>query len=848
MDSENEDSQGDSLSEETSSSQSQGSCEPDVKDICGKQQKIPRIGDEYQVEILPDVVEVEPLMKSGMSDAGIMVNVVDSFVEPLPIQIMWINNDIGRRPNTDGSLNSKNTKPVRRSSNKEVIKIKEVKNQDEVYFAAPGCLGNSWTDLEKEAFLLGLYIFGKNLVKVKKFVESKGMGDILSYYYGEFYRSAAHRRWSSSRNKDKRSRRCIQGTKMFRTWRQQKFLSCFLPRIPEQSYSSLVEVSRDFEASNVSLEDYVSTLKATVGLEMLVEVFGIGKGKQDLTALLSNPARNNQQVVPHPEIPVGKGWSSLTYDEIVGFLTGDYRLSKARSLDLFWEAVWPRLLARGWESKQPKNQIGNSSKNPLVFMVPGVKKFSRKKLVKGVKYFDSVTDVLSKVASDPKLMELEDEAGKGNIDTQENDSDNKKMKHDSGGDSDHKRRSYLKPQPQPQPPESNSDPMKFTVIDTSMGDGEDSFPVRKLRSLPVETTETSSSASLKLRSLPVETTETSSSASLKLRSLPVETTETSSSASISRHNENGSTELVNENGSKELANENGSKELANENGSKELATVNGSKELANEKSAVDKSLNRTRKTSTSRSLEGITDKEVRAGSLKFIITVSKKEMQIKAPVRADVSLHNDIDQSTCNPDMDSKKPIKCQFSRRKKPSQSNCVSPVIKRRRLTACSEAKEICSKDSSSSTRGLKEEDCHLRLGSSNARDNLVSEVMEFQENVCSSSSGKGSPDENRFGKYKYISQKEKYPPRISIDLNLPHVPSNVEIDEPFIKEVEISQRDPSSEHPPSPASGELAGAEQQPSDLASRRQGTRKRPLTTKALEALACGFLTTKRKPR
>ncbi|RZC47494.1 hypothetical protein C5167_040432 [Papaver somniferum] len=810
MDSEKEDSQGDSLSEETSSSQSRGSCEPDVKDICGKQQKIPRIGDEYQVGILPDVVEVEPLMKSGMSDAGIMVNVADSFVEPLPILIIWTNNDIGRRPDTDGSLNFKNVKPVRRSSNKEVVKIKEVKNEDEVYFAAPGCLGNSWTDLEKEAFLLGLYIFGKNLVKVKKFVESKGMGDILSFYYGEFYRSAAHRRWSSSRNKDKRSRRCIQGTKMFKTWRQHKFLSCLLPRIPEQSYSTLVEVSKNYEASNVSLEDYVSTLKATVGVEMLVEVFGIGKGKQDLTALLSNPSRNNQQVVPHPEIPVGKGWSTLTYDEIVGFLTGDYRLSKARSLDLFWEAVWPRLLARGWESKQPKNQIGTNSKNPLVFMVPGVKKFSRKKLVKGEKYFDSVTDVLSKVASDPKLMELEDEAGKGNISTQENDWDDKKMKHDSGGDSDHKRRSYLQPQPQPQPLESNSDPMKFTVIDTSMGDDEDSFPVRKLRSLPIETTETSSSASL------------------KLRSLPVETTETSSSASLSTHNENGSTEL------------------ANENGSKELANGSGSKGLANEKSAVDMSLNCTRNTSTSRSSEGMTDKDVRAGSLKFIITVSKKEMQIKSPVRADVSLHNDIDQSTCNPDMDSKKPIKCQFSRRKKPSQSNCVSPVIKRRRLTACSEAKEICSKDSSSSTRGLKEEDCHLRLGSSNARDNLVSEVMEFQENVCSSSSGKGSPDENHFG--KYISQKEKYPPRISIDLNLPHVPSNVEIDEPFIKEVEISQRNPSSEHPPSAASGELAGAGQQPSDLASRRQGTRKRPLTTKALEALACGFLTTKRKPR
>lgn len=83
------------------------------------------------------------------------------FSEALPIPIMWINNDICRRLDTDGSLNSKNTKPIKKSSNKEVIKVKEVKSEDKVYFTAPGCLGNSWTGLEKEAFLLCLYIFGK---------------------------------------------------------------------------------------------------------------------------------------------------------------------------------------------------------------------------------------------------------------------------------------------------------------------------------------------------------------------------------------------------------------------------------------------------------------------------------------------------------------------------------------------------------------------------------------------------------------------------------------------------------------------------------------------------------------
>ncbi|KAI3900871.1 hypothetical protein MKW92_043593 [Papaver armeniacum] len=764
MDSGKEDSHGDSISEETSnSSQSPVSCEPDKDDICGKQQKPPRIGHEYQVEIPLSILETE------LSEEGIMVDVADSFVEALPIPIMWINNVNDRRDDTNGSLNSKNTKPIRKSSNLEVIETM-VKSEDKIYYAAPGCLGNSWTDLEKEAFLLGLYIFGKNLVMVKRFVESKAMADILSFYYGEFYRSAAYRRWSSSRNKDRRSRRCIQGPKMFKTWRQHKFLSCLLPCIPEKCYATLVEVSKNFEACNVSLEDYVSTLKATIGLAVLVEVFGIGKGKQDLTGLVTDPARNNQHIISHPEIPVGKGCSSLTLDEIVGFLTGDYRLSKARSNDLFWEAVWPRLLARGWQSKQPKNHIGTSSKNPLVFIVPGVKSFSRRKLVKGDKYFDSVADVLTKVASDPRLIELEDEPGKANIRSQENDCDNKKMKHEKGGNSDHKRSIYL----QPQLPESNSDLMKFTVVDTSMGDGEDSFPVRELRSLPVQTTETSFPESL------------------------------------SSHSENGF------------------------------------KELAHEEGVVDMSLNCTRDTSTSRSSEGVTDKEVRSDSLKFIITVSKKEMQIKAPVRTDVSLRNDMDQSTCDPDMDSRKPIKSLFSRRKNPSQPNCLSPVIKRRRLTACCEAKAICSKDSSSKTRGVREEDPHLHLGSSNSSDNMVSEVTQSQEKVYSSSPGKGSPDENFFG--KYISQKEKYPPRLSIDLNLPHVLSNVEADQPFIKEVEISQSDSSLQRPSSPASIELAGVEQQLPGLVGQRQGTRKRPLTAKALEAVACGFLTTKRKPR
>jgi hypothetical protein len=45
----------------------------------------------------------------------------------------------------------------------------------------------------------------------------------------------------------------------------------------------------------------------------------------------------------------------------------------------------------------------SSTKNCLVFLVPGIKRFSRNKLTKGTHYFDSVSDVLKKVAANPVL-------------------------------------------------------------------------------------------------------------------------------------------------------------------------------------------------------------------------------------------------------------------------------------------------------------------------------------------------------------------------------------------------------------------------------------------------------------
>lgn len=235
-------------------------------------------------------------------------------------------------------------------------------------------------------------------------------------------------------------------------------------------------------------EEYVFALKATVRLEAFVEAVGIGQGKQDLTDILIDPLKSNHVASLRPEIPSGKACSALTPVEIVNYLTGDFRLSKARSSDLFWEAVWPRLLARGWHSEQSSNGCTAGMKHSLVFLVPGIKKFSRRKLVRGNHYFDSVRDVLGKVALDPGLLELENNADKGCKSKEENGwTDDSKA--DQEDFPSQQRHCYLKPRTP-----GNTDIMKFTVVDTSLANGSGS-KVRELRSLPMDLLSVSSSRS-----------------------------------------------------------------------------------------------------------------------------------------------------------------------------------------------------------------------------------------------------------------------------------------------------------------------------------------------------------------
>ncbi|CAH2038512.1 unnamed protein product [Thlaspi arvense] len=442
----------------------------------------PRVGDEFQIEI-------PPMMSASKRAAYLSTPLAlddssYSFLTGLPVQVMWMDKHKKGQGNGDDnvdmnqSLRSFKTRRSRCSAKMrgESDKNSESKKQRLNLEVVPEIPSSSWEDSEVASFVLGLYTFGKNFTQVKKFMEKKGTGDIMLFYYGKFYNSAKFHSWSESRKK--RNRKCVYGRKLYSGWRQQQLLSRLIPSIPDESQKQmLVDVSKSFAEGNITLEKYVSAMKDLVGLKLLVDAVAIGKEKEDLTVLAAGPVKTKPWFTVSPKtssVPGLGAYTSLTSADIINQLTGSSRLSKARCNDIFWEAVWPRLLARGWHSEQPKDRGYFTSKDNIVFIVPGVKRFSRGELVKGDHYFDSVSDILTKVALEPDLLEFEAGGAPANdFVVAENSSD---KSDEESSPSDSRRHRYLRS------PCSNrgTQSMKFTVVDTSLAAGGKLCDIRNL--------------------------------------------------------------------------------------------------------------------------------------------------------------------------------------------------------------------------------------------------------------------------------------------------------------------------------------------------------------------------------
>ncbi|GAB2228958.1 hypothetical protein Droror1_Dr00023092 [Drosera rotundifolia] len=733
---------------------------PDADDIFGEPLVHPRIGDEYQAEIHPMLNESERLqLLMDPAEARMSTDVSHSFAMGLPVPITWIYNDV--KPIKEELTASVNKLANAADSNGFVNSEKEVteslislnKDQDSKvdasvhkcrnigYSHVPCLPSESWSDFEVDCFLLGLYIFGKNLLQVKNFMESKDIGQVLSFYYGRFYRSPRYCKWLDCRKM--RKRKCIVGERLFTGGRQQELFCRLLPHISEDSKSSLQEVFKAFAEGRTSMEEYVSTLKAMVGLCTLIEAVGIGKGKDDLTTLVE-ASKATRGPTFCPELPSGSACSSLTCAEIIKFLTGGFRLSKARSNDLFWEAVWPCLLAKGWQSEQPKNEGYKCSKNNLVFLVPGVKKFSRRKLVKGNHYFDSVSDVLNKIASKPELLELEAGEARDGSSKAEN---GWVVSSDSDSGSDQKPRRFLKARI----PANNSLPIKFTLVDTSLAEGENPSKIRELRSLPFQA-----------KSIPV----------LKSRSRKIN--------GISPRESAEEPLMVD-------ARLSGGKNHACENHAADL------KNGAFENQMVAKN--------TPGSSNGLVER------------------------LADHETNISVDKQS--------RTIKHQFSRRPKHDRPSLTDPTLKRQKLLACNVSNAIPSVGESCSVLSSPAQERDVAPASYLSAAQLSSIDSVAAGNLLEKAPACPTLD-------ALLDEKEKPDAEESFDFNELKL-AVVELESGF--QIKVEPRGEHCSHDP-PVKSESVGLAEEKLVISGRRQSTRNRPLTKKALEALATGMLSPK----
>ncbi|KAK7259396.1 hypothetical protein RIF29_25003 [Crotalaria pallida] len=443
-------------------------------------EKGPHVGEDFQANIPSLVVPPYLSRRTKMrrySKLPESISITSRITRIWPLESAAsekgpVTKNVGRFPNFQSSC-SKNSYP----------EVKTELHQLGSKALLPGLLvPPSWTEMEKDSFLLSLYAFGKNFKLLKKFVGSKSAGDIMYYYYGRFYTSEEYLRWVQCRKS--KTKRFVCGKKIFTGCRQQELLARLFSKVSKDSQSLLVKISTNLGLEKISFQEYVFALKDIVGVELLIAAVGIGgRGKLDLTSAAFDLKKTTCTSLPLPEIPTGKVSSSLTPAQIVKTLTASCRLSKSRASNLFWEAVWPRLLANGWHSEQSTDYVPSGSKPHLVFLMPGVKKFSIRKPVNGNHYFDSISDVLHKVASEPGLLETDILATDGSEERIK-----REDKQHPDGVSNKQQTCYL----QPLRSKCKKDLHKFTIVDTSMVHGMDQSKVRQLRSLPFQTVSSSS--------------------------------------------------------------------------------------------------------------------------------------------------------------------------------------------------------------------------------------------------------------------------------------------------------------------------------------------------------------------
>lgn len=229
-------------------------------DACGvfnEPELVPRVDDEYQVEI-PALVtgpEYDHYLKSPI-DVKNRGHVPFDFCLGLSVPVTWSKNvnkvnevlNNGEQDISGYSNDAFNTSAP--------LKFESVKEKLDPYqglckFLVPGICGDVWNGIEEESFRLGLYIFGKEFSQLKRFVGSKKMEDILLLYYGRFYSSLEFTRWTKITKRRKvKSKKWAYGQRIFSGSRLEELISRILSQVSEECKKELKEVfNRYFEFS-----------------------------------------------------------------------------------------------------------------------------------------------------------------------------------------------------------------------------------------------------------------------------------------------------------------------------------------------------------------------------------------------------------------------------------------------------------------------------------------------------------------------------------------------------------------------------------------------------------------------
>lgn len=572
------------------------------------------------------------------------------------------------------------------------------------------------------------------------------------------------------------------------------------------------------------------------------------------------PAKINHEFPVCPKLPTGQACSSLTSDDIVKFLTGGFRLSKARCNDIFWEAVWPRLLAKGWHSEQPKNHGYVSSKHSLVFLMPGIKKFSRTKLVKGDHYFNSVTDVLNKVASEPNLIELDSEeypVGGRN----EQDALAPEVTSDQDDLSDHQRPCYLKPRVST----GGLSHVKFTIVDTSLVYGGKSSSIRELRDSPVDFKSISKQTSYS-RKIEEDTSED--------ELIEHETYQKLFHLEKAKHHKR----ISNDDDSDRMRFTVVDTSLFHGGKSSKLRELRNLPTTVQSSSESTDHLRKTEGNSLENSVGGhgpdVIDVPL-SGKRKIYKANRHKDardggatnqmlMENKS-VTANKMVDSLQESNTMMADENhSEKTILQQFSRRAKSGHPSYIGPLLKRRRLTACVKAETSHVTENCSHGLGSKRRQFGT-MSSPDASKNAISSRPQEKRSSNTSVAEEGPEEErsfgilggNCFGVPTSQEINEKHQTQASCNLNLAEGlldsgsrellimevegSENINIDGPCFPSIEKEKLVPGTLK----TSADVGTSEQH---MNHRRQSTRNRPLTIRALESLANGFLNVQRRQK